>query len=326
MLCVLSSKWLLTLLIISACGFLCAPTLDRTSAEIKNIEKCYKLTLKCVSLVSIFKFFGDFKTPDPYFKSSSLSLLDASGLFKSYTIGEYDDIFLCTHSDVEVEISECDMEFQAINEPIRKSRVVIFNIPLNRQFKSKTIVLSNKNTRKIFNISFDRFFSALPMFMLGLMFMVAGFLIICANPTNPNHWLAFAVFEGLPIIFMSLFLKEVLRLRNNAQEVEMDKVSLENVEFMKNYKVLTDNQVEARTFLTPAFMTRFKRLQKVFSSKDMRCSFVDNSLLILVETKKDLFEMGNIYTPLNYRTIKKLHNQIMAVHDMIDCLKLDTML
>ena len=109
-----------------------------------------------------------------------------------------------------------------------------------------------------------------------------------------------------------------------SRKKDLSNVRLEDVEFMRDFKVLSDNQLESRFLLTPAFMDRLKNLRTAFGNNNMRCSFFNNSLMVAIENNEDLFEIGNVFVPLNnYKSLIKFYNQLSSVYEMIDYLHID---
>lgn len=104
---------------------------------------------------------------------------------------------------------------------------------------------------------------------------------------------------------------------------DFEDVHLEDVEFCKKYKIFSDNQVEARFVLTPAFIERFKNMKMAFKAKYIRAAFKDKKITIAVNAGKDLFAMANFTKDTSAETFVELFNEILSVLQMIDALKLN---
>ena len=102
-----------------------------------------------------------------------------------------------------------------------------------------------------------------------------------------------------------------------------ENVQLEDVDFCNRYKIFSDNQIEARVVLTPAFIERFKNIKTAFKAKYMRAAFKDKKITIAVNAGKDLFAMANFTKDTNAETFVELFNEILSVLQMIDALKLN---
>ena len=103
-----------------------------------------------------------------------------------------------------------------------------------------------------------------------------------------------------------------------------EKVELEDVEFDKRFKVASENQIEARYLVTPAFMDRLKSLQTAFGTKNVKCSFFDDKIMFAISTNKDLFEVGTLTVPLNNsKQMTEFFNELSSILQLIDYFKLD---
>jgi hypothetical protein len=105
-------------------------------------------------------------------------------------------------------------------------------------------------------------------------------------------------------------------------------VQLEDVEFNKKYKVFVkkdyaDNsgQIEARYLLNALFINRFLQLKASFKIEKIACSILDNEMLVMLSTNKDLFEMnhlfGKIDDPSQYQ---HLFDEFASVFSFMDVL------
>ena len=105
---------------------------------------------------------------------------------------------------------------------------------------------------------------------------------------------------------------------------EFPRVHLEDPEFEKIFEVFSENQVEARYLLTISFMERLLEVRKIFQSDKMQCSFLDQSLLMLLPIDKDMFEPGPITEPEDFiDDSKNLLKEMHSIFNICDTLKLD---
>lgn len=100
-------------------------------------------------------------------------------------------------------------------------------------------------------------------------------------------------------------------------------IKLESVTFEQKYSVYSDDQIEARYLLTPAFMERIENLQFTFKAKYVRGSFKDNKLTLAIHTGKDMFAMGSDYKDSDSNTFAALYDEMISILQIIDELKLD---
>ena len=110
---------------------------------------------------------------------------------------------------------------------------------------------------------------------------------------------------------------------NKNKEV-LNEIKLEDPEFNKKYKAYSSDEVEGRYLITTAFMERFKNLQTAFGARGAKCSFYGESLMFAISTGKNLFEIGNLFTPLNSpKQLEVFFNELISILALIDYFKLD---
>lgn len=101
-----------------------------------------------------------------------------------------------------------------------------------------------------------------------------------------------------------------------------EEVKLEDPEFQKEYFVDSNDQVEARFLLTPAFMERFKNISTAFGTSEAQCSFKEGKILIALSCQGDLFKLGDLDTPVtDTAAYMEFLTEIISIFKMIDHLK-----
>ena len=128
-------------------------------------------------------------------------------------------------------------------------------------------------------------------------------------------------------LFLISFLAFVYFLKfkiiNTHRYFSFEKTNFEDPLFTKEYEISTLDQIEARYLITPAFMERFRNLEKVFDAKHAQCAFYSDKIMISLSVKKDMFEIGSIDESLEDPMVySKLFNEINAIYEMIDYFKL----
>ena len=104
----------------------------------------------------------------------------------------------------------------------------------------------------------------------------------------------------------------------------LEKVSLEDPQFQREFDVLSSDQVEARYLLTPAFMDRLLRLQALFKGARLQASFYDDRLFMMIESSLDRFEPGSIFTPVDFsEEINTVLGEMRELLAIIEILKLN---
>lgn len=129
-------------------------------------------------------------------------------------------------------------------------------------------------------------------------------------------------FLGHTIVFEDNLFKSLL---TQTLHPSMEKVELEDPEFNKMFDVYTQDQVEARFILTTTFIERFKNLRAVYKSKNIRASFLNNSILIALPCKKDMFLLGKLTKPIvDAGEFQLLFEEFVAVLSLAELLNLDS--
>ena len=106
----------------------------------------------------------------------------------------------------------------------------------------------------------------------------------------------------------------------------LKKVKLEDVSFSKKYQIYSDNQIDARVLLTPAFMERLDNLQKCFHNKRVDVSFFDNQAVFVIHTSKNLFEAYPLFRSVtDVKTYERFYDEVKAIYDMINLLSINNM-
>ncbi len=106
-----------------------------------------------------------------------------------------------------------------------------------------------------------------------------------------------------------------------------EKVKTEYRKFNKRFSIYapagTKGQIEARYLFNTAFLDRFMQLQTSFKVNKIQCSVKDSTILILLSTNKDLFEMNHLLGRIDDKhQYAKLFDEFASVLSFIDVLHL----
>lgn len=103
----------------------------------------------------------------------------------------------------------------------------------------------------------------------------------------------------------------------------LENVALEDPTFEKTFQVYSNDQIEARYLLTTTFMERLLLLCDIFGSKNVQCSFYQNSVLFMISSKHNRFEPGSIEQALTLEhEVNTVFNELEEIFSIIDALKL----
>lgn len=125
-------------------------------------------------------------------------------------------------------------------------------------------------------------------------------------------------FVGQTIVLKDRGILNILNRHGNLQ-----RVSLESVDFEKKFEVYADDQIEARYLLDVALMERMLKLNELYFGKSVQFSFLNHQVLIAIETKKDTFEVCSFFkNNINYDLALNTYNQFKTIFSLIDTLNL----
>ena len=126
-------------------------TLGKKIEKIKHNFKLYIKELCVPKILGLFDTIQRIEKRD--FSSLNYDVIIESGLFKSFSITDRDDEFVCNYKSVLTWILECGCKYDATQEPQNNTRAVFMLFPLNKKCNAKTTVVSKKVIRKFMKIS-----------------------------------------------------------------------------------------------------------------------------------------------------------------------------
>ncbi|PWL74515.1 hypothetical protein DBY21_09180 [Candidatus Gastranaerophilales bacterium] len=285
-------------------------------AESDNFAK--KLKQNCMK--DFIKSFGNISWYSYYDRQHSLKKkvinpdkkLRESELFGIYNSRSDDDTFEGVFKDVKYTISETLLQNITGSGRHKKEKTVfkgvIINFAANKTIKNKTII-ATKNDTNIKNRS------------CTYVSIIGAFLLVGAGILTKNLEVCIYGLISLIIGIISIIAEKTNITKN--KEI-LNEIKLEDPEFNKKYKAYSSDEVEGRYLITTAFMERFKNLQTAFGAKNVKCSFYGDDIMFAISTRKNLFEIGNLFTPLNSpKQLEKAFEELSSILALIDYFKLD---
>ena len=279
----------------------------------------YRTTTKRKVMNIILSFWGNFS----YCQKDLIGnpVIERSEIFRHFNRSEVDDAFSGEYNHVSMTVSEHELRIKG-----NKSDSVIFNgvlimLDFPKKFKGKTVVLG-KN--RCLNLLINNPVIVIPLVVI----YVALFSSLYFAMKNIHHSFSYfdLVFFSAPIGVAALIIGVsclIIKIKHPRKATE--KVALEGLPFMRRWKVLTSDQVEARYILTPVFMEKMLEVKRFFKGNNIDFSFFNSKLLIAVHTCKDLFETTSLFTPaLSYHKVREVIGQLHAIFSVIDTLLGDT--
>lgn len=287
--------------------------------DIKRYEKKFKNNLKSqITPILMGKLSNIEKTNNAF----NINDLKNSGLFTNEDSYDEDDAFIFNYKNKKAYISEGEtFDYSSKGHQrynIKRWLLIGFYTQknLNHQTVIKPKTLGENTFKHLPLIIIGTFLMSFIVFWSGL-YYIDLFKKADTYLTNPFQCI---INIGFPIGF-ALAVLIVLLLPFILKEkpwIKKEGVTLEDFEFMKKFNVKSSNQIEVRYFLTPAFMQKFIKLQNTFKTKDIRCSFYKNKVIIAINVKEDLFEVANLNEPLiSQKYIRKTVKQLNTIKKII---------
>lgn len=241
-----------------------------------------------------------------------------SSIFPAFAVLNTEDCICGKYKNTDLKVCEASLFLDydtALWNRIYKGIIISFKS--NKTIKNTTTVVSKSEINW-----------KLPL----IISIIAAALILCIK--YALLLMSFDVSEGLLLIigFLAVFagifyeiLKKFYFFKRKTPSCEkLLQLKLEDPVFNKKFKACSGDQTEGRYLLTTAFMERFLHLQTVFGTKDIKCSFFDDKLIISISTNQNLFELGNLFERLDSsKYINKFFEEIVSIFIMIDYFKLD---
>ncbi len=250
-----------------------------------------------------------------------------SNLFGYFEDVNADDGFCGEYNGVDYYISEVRLTGKSPKKfdiEIFKGLVILFDF--NKKILKDTIIARKRDDnirQNIHGLNIKRIF--IP---LTLIWLVAIFPFAYMGAFSDRHFDFEIILMFLaPLIFWLLLLGGPMLIMHFIQQRKQKfvKTEMEDIVFNKDYIIHTKDPVEARYLITTAFIERYLRLQQIFKTKNIKCSFFDkDKLMIAIPTRKDLFEVCSLFTSLkNKKYIEKFINDIEEIKTIIDVFKLN---
>jgi len=199
---------------------------------------------------------------------------------------------------------------------------VVINFKSNKKIKGQTIVSSKKD----FNTE-NKSYGLIPAAVCIIVVFCA--ISIPLIKFSFEQWTIYGIhdYTFLPfslVLFFGLILLLSTIFKNIKKSKELIKSNLEDIDFDKRFNVQATDEIEARYLLTPSFMERLKNVQTSFGTNKIKCSFHDEDITFAISTKKDLFEIGDFYNPVNNTAkLEIFFSELTSIILMIDYFKLD---
>ncbi len=267
------------------------------------------LKLQCMD--KVVNAFGNLKWMN---KSNLISDNEVvkSQLFSIYNRRKACDAFQGKYNDVTFEISETEMWHESGSgknrSVVQVFKGVIIKFKANKDIKATTIIATkgDKNIKNRYSI---------PVLSACACYILSG---------NISFTIKTLLWFLIVFLFVAVIIRLIGKFYKGKDELELEEIKLEDPEFTKKYRAYSTDQVEGRYLITPAFMQRFKNIQTAFGTNKVKCSFYGDNLMFAISTRRNLFEIGNLFRSLNNpKQMTTFFNELSSILSLIDYFKLD---
>ena len=242
----------------------------------------------------------------------SIKKLEASNLFSTFNKIKVDDAFKGNHNGVDYEIAEIKLIEQGDKNSTTAFKGVILSVPSNKTIKANTIIATKRD------MNIRNYPTGIIASIIYVPLLLCECFLSLKFSSDIDNFIKLIVLTIITLIIIFSFIEK---------QKSMQTVKLESTNFDKRFNVFSKNQVEARYLLTPTFIEKFTRLYTAFGTNKAKCSFYkdfsgNDRIMFAISTWKDLFEPGNLFTPVNEPKYLFL-SDFTSIFNMIEFFKLD---
>ncbi|MBR1424860.1 DUF3137 domain-containing protein [bacterium] len=265
-------------------------------------KNMYKKYLKGKFLSKLLKVFGDIEWNIGNYSSEINRIINQSGLYMEYQLLYADDVLQGTYKGVKFEIAEWLKE--------KKHHGIILCFDSNKEFKTKTLIETKKD---LSNINYQFIQNIIIGIIVLALVVLSSFIYL-----SESNYFEFFMSIFYIVVVIAIFAYPIINYKST------QKIKTESSDFEKRFNIYSDDEIEGRYLITPAFIERFQNLETAFGTKNIKCAFVENKIGFVISTKRDLFEIGDLFVrTTNSKYINNFYNEITAILRMIDYFKLN---
>lgn len=238
--------------------------------------------------------------------------LKASNLFSTFNTIKVDDAFKGNYNGVDYKIAEIKLIEQGDKDSTTAFKGVILSVPSNKTIKANTIIATKRD------MNIRNYPTGIIASIILVPILICEWFLSLKFSSDIDNFIKLIVLTIITLIIICSFIEK---------QKSMQTVKLESTNFEKRFNVFSKNQVEARYLLTPTFIEKFTRFYTAFGTNKAKCSFYkdhtgNDRIMFAISTWKDLFEPGNLFTPVNEPKYLFL-SDFTSIFNMIEFFKLD---
>ena len=264
--------------------------------------------MKSYCLRPILKIFGNITWSKEGFQDSELN---NCGLFSVYNRRSDDDCFEGEYKGVKFGMNELTLGYESGSGKNRHYHQVFNGVVVkfssNKRIGAKTIVASKFDN----NTSVGSFWAGM------ITILIICLQLLVSMKFSP---VSFVICGIVILVSLVIWVYKIIRPDEHA----MHEIKLEDPLFGRQYKVYSEDDIEARYLITTAFMERFINLKESFGGKGAKCSFYDDQIVFAISTRENLFEIGNLFKSTNdTKQMEKFFEEFSSVLLLVDYFKID---
>lgn len=238
--------------------------------------------------------------------------LKASNLFSTFNTIKVDDAFKGNYNGVDYKITEIKLIQEGSKNSTTAFKGVILSVPSNKTIKANTIIATKRD------MNIRNYPTGIIASIILVPILICEWFLSLKFSSDIDNFIKLIVLTIITLIIICSFIEK---------QKSMQTVKLESTNFEKRFNVFSKNQVEARYLLTPTFIEKFTRLYTAFGTNKAKCSFYkdfsgNDRIMFAISTNRDLFEPGNLFTPINEPKYLFL-SDFTSIFNMIEFFKLD---
>ncbi len=238
--------------------------------------------------------------------------LKASNLFSTFNTIKVDDAFKGNYNGVDYKITEIKLIQEGSKNSTTAFKGVILSVPSNKTIKANTIIATKRD------MNIRNYPTGIIASIILVPILICEWFLSFKFSSDIDNFIKLIVLTIITLIIICSFIEK---------QKSMQTVKLESTNFEKRFNVFSKNQVEARYLLTPTFIEKFTRLYTAFGTNKAKCSFYkdfsgNDRIMFAISTNRDLFEPGNLFTPINEPKYMFL-SDFTSIFNMIEFFKLD---
>lgn len=280
------------------------------------VTSMFNEDLKTKIMPKVMKSFGTLHHATGYNVFEEKKLIEST-LFSRFNTVIADDSFCGKFDGVKCKILETELAWKGRKYYSTSFKGVIVEFESNKKINAKTTITTVNDTDTGNKIPF--------MMIVYLLSLIVAFFFPFLPLLNCGLLGVLLLLPSVVIVLIAIFSFWIFNKRKYTDVYNQNnkQIRLEDVKFAKQYKVFSEDEVEARYLITPAFMERFLNLTTSFGTKKVKCAFFDNKVMFAISTRKNLFEFGSLFKSLENPKNIGFFNELMSILDIIEYFKFD---